>query len=205
MARPERDLRARGTGPAAPPPVLVSGERTLLRSPLPEDEREYLELRRSSADFLRPWDPLPPPGADPLTPEGFRAWLAGSHGDRRVRTLLFRRSDGRLLGGIHLNEIVRGPFQNASLGYWIGAPFARRGYMREGLSLALSLAFDELGLHRLEANVRPENQASIALVRGAGFRLEGYSPRFLQIAGTWCDHERWALLAEDWRASRASG
>jgi ribosomal-protein-alanine N-acetyltransferase len=73
--------------------------------------------------------------------------------------------------------------------------------MREGLALALELAFDALGLHRLEANIRPENRASIALVRGAGFRLEGRSPRFLQIAGEWCDHERWALLAEEWRVA----
>lgn len=182
-----------------PAELWLAGERTLLRSPYLADEDEYLALRRASADFHRPWEPAPPAGLDVHSPEAFRAFLAGSRCERRLRTLLCRRDDGCIVGGINFNEIVRGPFQNAFLGYWIGAPFARRGYMREGLALALDFAFGEFGLHRVEANVRPENVASIALVRGAGFRLEGYSRRYLEIAGNWCDHERWALLADDWR------
>lgn len=196
-----RSPAARASGLGIPA-MQIDGARTSLRNPTAEDEVEYLALRRASADFLRPWDPAPPPGVDPYAPESFRAWLGGSRCERRERLLLCRREDDRILGGINFNEIVRGPFQSAYLGYWIGATFARQGYMREGLQLALEYAFGALGLHRVEANVRPVNVASIALVRAAGFRLEGYSPRYLEIAGEWCDHERWALLSDEWRASR---
>src|SRR6266566_1180875 len=82
---------------------------------------------------------------------------------------------------------------------WIGVRHARQGYMTEALPLALRHAFRTLRLHRVEANILPVNRASLALVRRAGFRREGYSPRYLEIAGRWADHERWALLAEDWR------
>ena len=89
------------------------------------------------------------------------------------------------------------------MGYYIGAPFAGRGYMTEAIRLMLRYAFRDLKLHRIEANIQPENVASIALVRRAGFRREGYSPRYLKISGRWRDHERWAILAEDWKAKRA--
>ena len=85
-------------------------------------------------------------------------------------------------------------------GYWIGAPYARQGYMREGLGLALGHAFKTLRLHRLEANIQPANTASKRLVESLGFRLEGFSPRYLKIGGRWRDHERWAILSEDWQA-----
>jgi [ribosomal protein S5]-alanine N-acetyltransferase len=82
----------------------------------------------------------------------------------------------------------------------VGKPFAGQGYMREGLELELRRAFLSPRLHRIEANIQPENHASIALARGAGFQREGFSPRYLKISGRWRDHERWAILAEDWRA-----
>src|SRR5439155_18144352 len=82
--------------------------------------------------------------------------------------------------------------------YWIGAPFARQGYMTEGLPLAIEYGFRRLSLHRIEANIQPRNVASIALVKRVGFRREGCSRRYLKIAGRWRDHERWAILAEDW-------
>jgi ribosomal-protein-alanine N-acetyltransferase len=104
-----------------------------------------------------------------------------------------------------LSEIVRGVFQSAYLGYYAVVPFAGQGYMREGMRLCLRHAFSRLRLHRVEANVQPANAASLALVRGAGFRHEGYSPRYLRLGGRWRDHERWAMLAEEWRKSRDSG
>jgi ribosomal-protein-alanine N-acetyltransferase len=113
--------------------------------------------------------------------------------------LICRREDGAILGAVNLNEIVRGPAQSAFLGYWIGAAHARQGYMTEALQLALRHGFGILKLHRVEANILPVNRPSIALVRRAGFRREGYSPRYLRIAGRWADHERWALLSERWR------
>jgi [ribosomal protein S5]-alanine N-acetyltransferase len=88
------------------------------------------------------------------------------------------------------------------LGYWVGAPFEGQGYMREGLALALRRAFGALKLHRVEANIQPENARSIALVKRAGFRREGYSERYLKIAGRWRDHERWAMTVEDYRMRR---
>ena len=116
--------------------------------------------------------------------------------------MIRRTRDGAIVGGINFSEIVRGNFQSVYLGYQIGEPFARQGYMTEALALALSIAFGRLRLHRVEANIQPTNAPSLALVRRAGFRREGLSRRYLKIGGRWRDHERWALLAEDWRARR---
>ena len=90
--------------------------------------------------------------------------------------------------------------QNAYLGYYVGALHARRGYMTEALQLMLRYAFVKLRLHRLEANIQPRNVASIALVKRAGFRQEGFSRRYLKVCGRWRDHERWAIIAEDWKS-----
>lgn len=113
-----------------------------------------------------------------------------------------RRTDDRLLGHIEISQIARGNFQSAYLGYAIDAEHRGRGYMTEALQLALRHAFRTLRLHRLEANVEPGNEASLALVRRAGFTREGFSRRYLKLRGRWRDHERWALLAEEWRPIR---
>jgi ribosomal-protein-alanine N-acetyltransferase len=105
------------------------------------------------------------------------------------------------MGVLSLSNIVRGAFQSAYLGYWIGKPFARQGYMTEAMRLALNLAFGPLGLHRVEANIIPRNRASIALVKKLGFRNEGTAMRYLRIDGRWQDHEHWALTIEDWARS----
>jgi ribosomal-protein-alanine N-acetyltransferase len=105
-----------------------------------------------------------------------------------------------LAGVINLNEIARGPRNSAYLGYYAFAPYANHGYMSAALANVLAHAFDGLGLHRLEANIQPENAPSIALVKRAGFRLEGFSPRYLKVAGRYRDHERWAITLEDYRA-----
>jgi len=107
-----------------------------------------------------------------------------------------------LVGVINLNEIVRGGLQSAYVGYYAFEPHAGQGLMSDGLGLVLRRAFGPLRLHRVEANIQPENERSIALVRSHGFRCEGFSPRYLKIAGRWRDHERWALLREEWRARR---
>ena len=185
--------------------ALARGERVFLRRLAAADEEEYLALLRASVDFLRPWQPAPPPGADPAGPEAFRRALALQRRKRSDRVVVCSVEDGAILGAANLSEIVRGAFQSAFLGYWIGAPHARRGYMREALPLVLDRAFGPLALHRVEANVSPENHASIRLVRGAGFRFEGLARRYLKIAGRWRDHEHWTMLAEDWRALRSGG
>lgn len=114
--------------------------------------------------------------------------------------LVCRLADGAIAGVFILSEIVRGMFQSAYLGYYAEQPHAEQGYMREGMQLVLRHAFSTMKLHRVEANIQPENVASIALAKRSGFRLEGFSPRYLKVAGRWRDHQRWAILIDDWRS-----
>ena len=113
--------------------------------------------------------------------------------------LLCRAEDDAIMGFFNLSQIVRRRLQSAYLGYAVGQPFAGQGYMREGIELVLRHAFTTLQLHRIEANIQPGNANSLALARGAGFRREGFSPRYLKIGGRWRDHERWAILVDEWR------
>ena len=171
---------------------LVVGERVGIRRPVADDAGEFVALMQASAALHHPW------GEYPTTQEKFDEYLRRRQLADQDGFLVCARDQGDAIAGvINLNSIVRGFFQSAYLGYYAGAPFARRGYMTEGLKLVARFAFEELKLHRLEANVQPENGASIALVRRCGFRKEGFSPRYLQILGEWRDHERWALLADD--------
>ena len=187
--------------------LLASGAYVSLRYPCLEDEEEYLELVRASRELHRPWEPLRPEGAPPAaSSETFRTWLKDAEDPRTERMLLCRSSDSVIVGRFHLNEIALGAFHSAYMSYWVGAPFAGQGFMREGMELTLQHAFTTLGLHRVEANIQPANAPSIALAKGAGFRLEGFSERYLKIAGEWADHERWAMTVEDWEArGSASG
>ena len=137
--------------------------------------------------------------AAPATTASYRAFLRRARLPTQAAYFVRERAAGELVGVVNLSEIVRGTFRSAYLGYYAFAPYNGRGYMKQGLVLALRRAFKELRLHRVEANVQPENEASIALVRGLGFRREGFSPRYLKIAGRWRDHERWAITAEEWK------
>ncbi len=117
-------------------------------------------------------------------------------------TLVCRLEDGAIVGVFNLSQIFRRAFQSAYLGFYAGAPYAGRGYMREGMQLLLRHVFQTLKLHRVEANAQPQNVRSIALIRRSGFHREGFSPRYLKVAGRWRDHQRWAITAEDWRRRR---
>lgn len=179
--------------------TLREGARVLIRSPRAADRREYCAIRRDSHDFLIPWEPVP---ARPVTEEErFDQLLHSNRSEDLERVFVCARDDGRILGNINISNIVRGCFQSAVLGYWCRQDAAGQGFMSEGLRLVAEFAFEDLGLHRLEANIQPSNAPSIALVRRVGFQQEGYSPRYLKIAGEWRDHERWTLLAEDWRTA----
>lgn len=134
--------------------------------------------------------------APPATAEHYAQYLERLKGSRHDG--FFVIVEGQLAAVINVNEIVLGAFRNAYLGYYAFAPFARQGHMREGLRLCIDHCFGALELHRLEANIQPDNEPSIRLVKSLGFRLEGFSPRYLKIAGRWRDHERWAITAEEW-------
>jgi ribosomal-protein-alanine N-acetyltransferase len=171
----------------------MSPLRVYLRAPQRSDEREFTALMRASRSFHRPW------ASAPTDSERFLAYISDSQRIDFEAFLVCRSSDDAILGFFNLSQIARGSLQSAYLGYAAGKPYAGEGYMREGIELVLQVAFLELRLHRLEANIQPGNKASIALAQGAGFRREGFSPRYLKISGRWRDHERWALLADDWR------
>jgi ribosomal-protein-alanine N-acetyltransferase len=172
------------------------GEGVFLRPPSMRDLEELTALNRASARLHRG---LVSP---PTQPEQFHAFLKRCRRADGACFLICRVEDGAIVGSVNLSQIVRGGFQNAYLGYYVGEQHAGRGYMTEALRLTLRYAFLRLRLHRLEANIQPENVASIALVRRAGFVREGYSRRYLKICGRWRDHERWALIAEEWGAKR---
>jgi [ribosomal protein S5]-alanine N-acetyltransferase len=168
--------------------------RVRLTPPVEQDREEFLELMRASRAFHRPW------AAVPVDDARFDAYLADA-GKPDYEPLLVRRcEDDAILGFFNISQITHGPLHSAYLGYAVGSRFAGQGYMGEGIDLALRHAFAVLGLHRLEANIQPGNDASLALARSAGFRREGFSPRYLKISGRWRDHERWAILAEEWHA-----
>jgi ribosomal-protein-alanine N-acetyltransferase len=135
------------------------------------------------------------PWVEPFTDaEGFARWFDETRNGRRVA--LIAEAGGAVAGVVTLNEVVAGIFCSASLGYYAMAGMAGRGLMTRAVELTVAHGFDEIGLHRVESNIQPDNHRSRALVKRLGFRLEGFSPRYLFIAGAWRDHERWAKLAD---------
>jgi [ribosomal protein S5]-alanine N-acetyltransferase len=171
--------------------------RVVLRAPVAADRDEYLALRDASREHLREWEATPPDGMDVFGPQVFDRFLTSAATETSHRYLVCLVSDGRIAGQVSLSNLTRWPFLSCTLGYWIGAAFARQGLMREALILAIGKAFGEFGLHRVEANIVPENAASKALVKSLGFRFEGLAERYLHINGKWRDHERWSLTAEE--------
>ena len=165
-----------------------------LRAPARADADEFISLMKASRSFHSPW------ATAPTDEERFAAYLADARRADFEALLLCRAEDGTILGFFNLSQIVRRGFQSAYLGYAVGKPYAGHGYMRDGIELVLRHAFANLRLHRVAANHQPNNTASLALASGAGFRREGFSPRYLKIGGRWRDHERWAILADEWRA-----
>jgi [ribosomal protein S5]-alanine N-acetyltransferase len=188
----ERQTPAAGQGQEAP--VLSTGQpdgpgRVTLRPATSGDEGEFLGLVRASARLHNPWTSLP------ATPEDYQAYNRRYEQPGEESLLICLRGTGAIAGMVNINSIIRGRFQCGSLGYAAFAPTAGQGYMTEGLGLVVRYAFEQLRLHRLEANIQPGNHASLNLVRRLGFRREGYSPEMLFIDGAWRDHERWAITA----------
>lgn len=183
------------------PQIYLTTERLLLRLPTQRDHVPWVDLLRASEPFLRPWEPER--DHDHYTRRAFRnrvfwAERALAQG-RAVPLFLVRKSDGALVGGITLDNIRKGPAQAGTVGYWIGAPHARQGYMREALAAVVQYAFSSLDLSRIEAACLPENTASRTLLETSGFKYEGVAQSYLQIAGRWRSHVLYANLRNDRR------
>lgn len=191
---PGANLRPADVEIAPPPTVARVGLRVLART----DRTEFLALARESRRLHRPWT-YPPERADQ-----FEELYGRSRRDDFVCLLACRLDTGAITGVFTISQIVRGAFQSAYLGYYAHEKHARQGFMRDALEQLIDHAFDSLGLHRIEANIQPGNVPSIALARGADFRLEGFSPRYLLIGGQWRDHERYAITADDRAAAKAA-
>ena len=164
--------------------------RTFFRPVNAGDRREFLALTQDGRDLHSPWIKTP------LTAHTFRAYLRRNERDDHLGFAICLRDGGEMVGVVNINHIVGGALRTGSVAYFVAKQHAGKGYMREGLTQVKEHAFQELRLHRLEANIQPGNTASQALVRGCGFALEGIAPRFLYINGAWRDHERWAAVAE---------
>lgn len=173
------------------PAILRVGKRVYLRRPRLDDSTEFLALMKASRKLHHPW--VQPPSDR----KAFAHYVERLCSDRVVGALICLREDDAIVGVANLSEIVRGLFQSAYLGFYGSTPYLGQGLMREGVELVLRYAFRDLKLHRIEANVQPGNLRSRALIKALGFRKEGYSPRYLKIAGRWRDHERWTRLADD--------
>lgn len=162
----------------------------ILLEPLQSDNQtEFLAAVAASKQLHRPW--VNPPAS----PELFQAFAQRMQGSVNHGFLVRIAKTRQLVGFIEVTNIVRGVFQSGYLGYYAFASHERQGLMTQAVRLLVKKAFSELHLHRLEANIQPENRASVALVRACGFVQEGYSERYLKIRGRWRDHERWAILA----------
>jgi len=185
----------------------IETERMTLRQPQFADFRAWVSLREQSAGFLTPWEPRW--ADDHLSRKGFSNrvyWAQRSiSGGSAVPLFLIRREDDVLLGAITLDNIRRGPAQAGTLGYWVGAPFARQGYMREAIAALVHHAFERLDLSRIEAACLPENVASRRLLETCGFKYEGVAQSYLQINGRWRTHVLYAALRADRRGRAGTG
>lgn len=152
------------------------------------DGRDFIDAAAASKRLHAPWV------SPPLTRRDYDARVARMKAPKDYAFLVRRRDGGALVGYIDVTNIVRGLFLSGYVSYYAFEGHQRQGLMTQALGLVARHAFRNLKLHRLEANIQPENVASIALVAACGFRKEGYSPRYLKIRGRWRDHERWALL-----------
>lgn len=178
---------------------FIRGDSVYLRPLEARDYEQWSALRERSRGFLAPWEPTWPP--DDLTRSAFRRRLR-RHAEEIERDesypfLIFSDADHALLGGLTLGQIRRGVAQAATLGYWMGAPYAGRGYMTRAVRAAVGFGFAALRLHRIEAACLPHNVASVKLLDRVGFSREGYARAYLRINGEWQDHLLFALIESD--------
>jgi len=178
------------------PTPLIRSEGLLLRAPRMDDYVDWALLRQESRSFLAPWEPVWP--VDDLTRQSFRRRMKRYHDDMiadlAYTLFIFEPTTGSLMGGMTLGNVRRGVSQSATLGYWMGQPFAGRGIMTKAVRVMKVFAFEKLGLRRIEAGCIPNNIASIRVLEANGFEREGYAREYLCIAGVWQDHFLYACL-----------
>ncbi|MGL5940974.1 MAG: GNAT family N-acetyltransferase [Waterburya sp.] len=170
----------------------LTSPRVLIRKPVKDDWQELLSLNHKSRELHFPWV------FPPLTKEDCQDYINRCQNKDFEGLLICHKVNQNIIGVVNLNQIVYKALQSAYLGYYAYADFTGKGFMSEGICLAINHAFYTLNLHRVEANIQPKNTNSIKLVKRIGFTKEGFSKRYLMINGEWCDHERWALTVEDW-------
>ncbi|PTM59737.1 GNAT family N-acetyltransferase [Desmospora activa] len=165
-----------------------------------EDVEAHWKLRLENRKFVQPYEPVREDGffslrsQEQVIRQSMRDWRQ----DHAYGFGVFLRENDRLIGRVHLSNIVRGAWQNATLGYFLDHRYTGKGLMGEAVQEVLDFAFAEGGLHRVEASVMPDNQPSIRLLQKIGFHRVGLSPRHLKINGRWEDHEIFAMTAEEW-------
>lgn len=173
----------------------MASDRVIIRPPERADAAEFLAAVERSRALHHPWVYPAENG------RAFQAYVRTRKRTDQWGVLVRATDDGRLVGVININNIMRGGMCSGALGYYAFAGGENRGLMTEGLAAVLDRAFDRQGLdlHRLEANIQPDNVPSRKLVERLGFRHEGFSPKFLFIGGDWRDHDRWAITADMWQ------
>lgn len=178
------------------PELRIKGKKVFLRPPTESDLAEFTNLNRRSRKLHRGLT------ASPQTKEEFERHLERNQKPSDACFLICLSGDGAIAGAINISQIIHGSFKSAYIGYYLGAGFTGKGYMTEAVELILRYAFRTLKLHRIEANVQPQNKPSIAVLERNGFTKEGYSPKYLKVLGKWRDHERWAIIVENWKRER---
>jgi len=170
----------------------LKGKKVYLREPTAKDFEEWDALYKSNRRLHRGL----------ISPTfrrvDFEDLLVRNQGEDYESLLICANETVAIAGTITLSQIFRKAFQNAFLGYLLGEKFTGKGYMTEAVKLMLKYAFSNLKLHRVEANVQPNNAPSINVLKRCGFSKEGFSRNYLKISGKWRDHERWAIIKEDW-------
>jgi ribosomal-protein-alanine N-acetyltransferase len=179
--------------------LKIQGEKVFLRYVTIDDFDEMLALNRESLEFYKGL--INPP----LDFESFKVYAERNLDEANECFVICQNVDNKIVGAINLSQIFRKAFQNCYLGYSLGVNYIGKGFMTEAVELVLQHAFENLKLHRVEANVQPHNLASIKVLQRCGFTKEGFSRKYLKIDDIWCDHERWAIIFEDWLERKVKG
>jgi ribosomal-protein-alanine N-acetyltransferase len=172
--------------------LKIQGEKVFLRYISETDFDEFIELNKLSIDFYKGvTTPV-------LDKQSFEIYQSRNSVESNECFVICQNVDNKIVGAINLTQIFRKAFQNCYLGYQLGVNYIGKGFMTEAILLILQHAFENLKLHRVEANVQPHNLASIKVLQRCGFTKEGFSRKYLKIEDIWCDHERWAIIFEDY-------